>query len=128
MRREVREEPDLGEVAGEWEVPPEVDQAPRVERRIHSIPDVPLMRDCQAGVINYLEEPILVEGTVTGLTGNPGCGKSSLACAIARRVHKAGRPVLLLDRDNPKVAVEDRFRRLGMSDDETFRVWGGWTG
>lgn len=86
------------------------------------------MRDCAAGKINYLEKPVLVEGAITGLTGDAGCGKSSLVSAIARRVHAADRPVLILDRENPKVVVEDRFKRLRMSDNETFIVWGGWTG
>jgi hypothetical protein len=47
---------------------------------------------------------------------------------MARRIHATGRPVLILDRENPKVVVDDRFHRLEMSDDETFRVWGGWVG
>jgi energy-coupling factor transporter ATP-binding protein EcfA2 len=128
MRREVREEPDLRGVAREWEVSPVGEQESRHERKIHSIPNVPLMRDCQTSVINYLEEPVLVEGTITALTGVAGCGKSTLVCAIARRLHITGRPILILDRENPKVVVEERFRRLAMSDDETFHVWGGWTG
>jgi hypothetical protein len=107
--------------------------------KIRSIADVPLLHDCETTPITYLEEPVLVAGAVTALTGDAGCGKSTLLCAMARRIHAAGlpsspgrraptRPVLILDRENPKAVVEDRFRRLGMTDDETFRVWGGWTG
>jgi hypothetical protein len=96
------------------------------EHRISAIEQVPLMRDCGSESIHYLEEPLLVEGAVAALTGAPGSGKSSLVCAIARRLHQFGRPVLILDRENPKVVIEDRFRRLDMTDDETFHVWGGW--
>jgi energy-coupling factor transporter ATP-binding protein EcfA2 len=107
---------------------PEVERELDDKRRIHSISELPFMRDCQTGPIHFLEEPVLVEGTVTALTGDAGSGKSTLVSAWARRIHEAGRPVLILDRENPKVVVDDRFQRLGMSDDATFRVWGGWVG
>jgi bifunctional DNA primase/polymerase-like protein/AAA domain-containing protein/primase-like protein len=121
------------------EDPPDFPDAPTPEEppgekrqqsgpRIRSIEQVPLMSDCEARDINYLEEPVLVEGAVTAFTGDAGCGKSSLACAVARRAHAAGRPVLILDRENPLAVVKDRFRRLDMSDNETLRVWGGWVG
>jgi hypothetical protein len=96
--------------------------------RIRSVLEVPFMRDSPATPIRYLEEPLIIEGTITGLTGDAGSGKSTVASAIARRAHAAGHPVLILDRENPKVAVEDRFRRLGIIEDETFRVWGSWIG
>jgi len=128
MRREVWEEPDISDVAGEWEVPPDIGEGPRDERKIHSISEVPLLGDCKTGSIYFLEVPVLVEGTITALTGDAGSGKSTFASALARRAHDAGRPVLILDRENPKVAIDDRFARLGMSDDATFHVWGGWIG
>src|ERR1700730_9935358 len=112
MRHEVREEPDLLGVAREWEASQASEQESGTEQKIRSIPNVPLMRDCKAGVVNYLEEPVLVEGTITALTGGAGHGKTTLVCAIARRQHMTGRPILILDRENPKPVVEERFRRL----------------
>jgi hypothetical protein len=35
---------------------------------------------------------------------------------------------LIIDAENPSVAVIDRFRRLGIKTDDDFRVWGQWTG
>jgi hypothetical protein len=45
---------------------------------------------------------------------------------LGRRTIK--RPVLVLDAENPSAAVTERFRRLGITTDEWFRVWGQWVG
>lgn len=127
MMHEVREEQDLGVVAEEWEEATPVEDSD-VGRVIRCVSDVPLMGNCQFRPIRSLEEPIVVEGAVTGLTGDAGSGKSTVACAMAGRIHRDGHPILILDRENPLVVVDDRFRRLNITDDNNFRVWGGWTG
>jgi KaiC/GvpD/RAD55 family RecA-like ATPase len=94
--------------------------------RIRSISEVPTIESFSFGPIDYIEQPVLARGTVNGLTGDAGGGKSSLVCAWARRAHKAGYPVLVLDRENPLSIVQERFRRLKITTDEKFVVWGGW--
>jgi hypothetical protein len=76
--------------------------------------------------VSYIIEPELPERCVVGLTGPSGEGKSSLATAWARNAIKAGRPVLILDRENPRSVVVDRMKRLGMTDGPLLRWWGGW--
>lgn len=59
------------------------------------------------------------------LTGDSESGKTALACAWARDVHRQGHAVLILDRDkNPRDRICERLERLGIqSDGERFRVW-----
>jgi hypothetical protein len=74
--------------------------------------------------ITYIEQPVLVEASVTALTGDAECGKSTLACAWAKR---SGRKALLLDRENSMWGIGDRFDRLGIrKNDPAFKVWAGW--
>jgi RecA-family ATPase len=69
------------------------------------------------------------------LTGEPGCGKSTLISALCGAVSKGEpfasrvtrqRPVLILDKENPLPFVVQRFARLGIEDSDTFKIWGGW--
>ncbi len=93
---------------------------------IRSIADIPSMREYGTGTITYIHEPELPEGAVVALTGDSGSGKSTLASAWAGEVSAAGRPVLVLDRDNPIGVVKERFGRLGISDGPLLNYWGGW--
>jgi hypothetical protein len=88
-----------------------------------SVSDIPPVCECGGAEIAYIRRPELPCASVVGLTGDPGCGKSSLATAWAR---DGGVPALLLDRENPRPVIEDRLRRLGATDGPMLRICGGW--
>lgn len=78
--------------------------------------------------IEYIAEPIIVKGTVTGISGPPGGGKSTIVTALVRDAIRAGVPALVLDRENPRSVVFERMSRLGLEDSSLLRWWGGWLG
>jgi hypothetical protein len=96
------------------------------EPKIRSIDAIPPIRECGAKEIRYLLEPELPEGAVVALTGDAGCGKSTLVTAWAGRVATSDRPVLILDRENPAAILIDRLERLHVTDGTRLRIWGGW--
>ena len=80
--------------------------------RIEELPAVGAL----AEPVCYIREPELPEGAIIGLTGDSGSGKSTLATAWGRDAIAAGRPVLILDRENPRSVALDRMRRLKLPD------------
>jgi ABC-type phosphate/phosphonate transport system ATPase subunit len=50
------------------------------------VADLPSVRSCGAGEIEYIRRPELPNGTVVALTGDSSSGKSTLATAWARDV------------------------------------------
>jgi hypothetical protein len=92
--------------------------------RIDDLPPVGALQES----VCYIREPELPEGAIIALTGNSGSGKSTLATAWARDAIAAGRPVLILDRENPRSVVADRMLRLGLNDSPLLRWAGGWIG
>jgi hypothetical protein len=130
MRYPITEGPDLERLEDDWH---------RHEHRhegqadngttgpkIRSVNDIPLIRDCAAYEIQFIQKPELPEGAVIALTGDSGSGKSTLSTAWAGRVSASGRQVLVLDRENPISVVSDRLKRLDLTDGPGFRYWGGW--
>lgn len=91
---------------------------------IDTLPPVDAVQD----VVCYIREPELPEGAIIGLTGDSGSGKSTLATGWIRDAIAAGRPVLILDRENPRSVVLDRMRRLNLADSPLLRWTGGWNG
>jgi hypothetical protein len=133
MRGEVETEVDLDALADEWGHEPDVDK-PRIVERIEDLPDLE-----QAGEadIKWVLDGIFAEGALHMLTSEPGAGKSTLmssaAFAVSRGLEFMGRatskrPVLLLDAENPYPAIRERFRRLGITTHDDFKVWGQWVG
>ncbi len=123
---------DAPEWTPEWKFTTELpaDEAAKEEpRTIRSLAEVPRLRSGEPGKIEYLIEPLLPVAAVVAFTGDSGSGKSSLASALARDVLATERSVLILDRENPKPVVVDRFDRLNIPDDTDRLVyWGGWLG
>jgi hypothetical protein len=95
-------------------------------RAVLSIEDLPAVGESQEP-IRYIREPELPEGAVIALTGDSGSGKSTLATAWVRDAIAAGRPALILDRENPRGVAWDRMKRLGLRDSPLLRWAGGWT-
>ena len=88
------------------------------------VEDLPPLEDGEDTEITYLYAPFVPVGAVLGVTGDAGCGKSSLATAWCRDVDVQ---CLILDRENPRAVVTDRFKRLGLPlNTARVRVWGRW--
>jgi hypothetical protein len=105
--------------------------------RFKRVEDLPRLEDVCGAEIEWDLEGLIPRATLCLLTGESGSGKSTLASALAYAVSRGQpflgrrtiqRPVLILDAENPAVAVMDRFKRLNIQTDEQFRVWGQWTG
>jgi hypothetical protein len=105
------------------------------DQPIQRIEDLrPISSFANTEVVMVVEQTI-AEGTVTVVTGEPGCGKSTgvshMAYCVSRGIAFAGRrtiqrPVLFIDREDPISAVAPMHDRLGISEHEAFRVWGMW--
>jgi hypothetical protein len=101
---------------------------------IRSIADIRPISYYSSQPINFVVEGLIAEATVTLLTGESGCGKTTLVSAICKAINLgvpfAGlatqqRPILYLDRENPVSLVRERFQRLSIEENEGFKVWGG---
>jgi len=124
----------LDDLGADWAGPPEEDVP---ERKIRQIEDLPRVEDIGSAEIEWDVEGLVPHATVVLLTGEAGAGKSTFVSALASAVSKgqpflglktSKRPVLIIDAENPSVAVIERFQRLGIKTDDNFRVWGQWTG
>lgn len=69
----------------------------------------------------------LPEGAIVSLTGEPGCGKSTFALALAGQAALSGVPVLYLDRENPLSVIKERTQLMDIGPACTsLCYWGGW--
>jgi len=93
---------------------------------ITNIDDIPAVRSICSQQIQYVHEPEIPEGSVGMSSGDSGSGKSSLVTALASKIVRQGRRVLVLDRENPVGVVNDLLDRLGKSDGLLLKFWGGW--
>lgn len=73
-------------------------------------------------LITYLEDRILIRGSLTELFSPRGIGKTHIVHAIAVRLARQGLHVLLLDRDNSRREVRRRLRHWGGADAATLKV------
>jgi hypothetical protein len=87
----------------------------------------------EAGV-GWVVDGMVPEGSVTLIAAPPGSFKTWLALCIARAVAKgepfagrktAGRPVVYVDRENPRPLACERVRRVGT--DKGFIYWPYWS-
>jgi hypothetical protein len=133
MRREIETEPELDVLSNEWDA----EDLEEDSRIIHRMEDVPRIEDVSAVEIRWVVDGIIVEGAVHAITGESGDGKSTFLSALGYSVSRGNqflgratskRPVLILDAENPSVAVCERFRRLRIRTDDDFRIWGQWVG
>lgn len=132
MRREIGAGPDLDVLSSEWCAEDGIE-----DRIIHRIEELPNLEQVDADSIEWVVDGMIAVGAVHLITGDAGAGKStilsSLAYAVSRGDEFLGRttsrrPVLLLDAENPRAAVCERFRRLRIQSHSDFRVWGQWVG
>ncbi len=134
MRREVHEPPEVDDLLDEWRADDGGQQADR-PGVIHGYSDIKPMSTFGEAEVNCVIDGLLIEGTLNLITSESGDGKTTLVSEMAYRVSMgqpfAGRPtskrpVLVLDRENPRAAMLAMFGRLAISEHDDFRVWGGW--
>lgn len=93
------------------------------------------MRSFGGKDVEFVLDGVLAASTVNLITGESGSGKTTLVSAICDAVRQ-GKPfaglatskrrVLMLDRENSRTVVCERFDRLGIVDSNDFTIWGGW--
>ena len=131
----IADEADVDRLAANWELPDHAAaSSPNARAPIKSVSEIPSIRTFAAQKIDFLVEGLIAAGTVTAITGDSGCGKSTFVTALASAVERGipfaelqtqRRPVLVLDRENPLSVTVERFNRLGIDDSANFTVWGG---
>lgn len=92
----------------------------------------PFDYDCKAK--GYAIEGFIPLSTITLITGDAGCGKSTLITVMADAISKgetvlgclvqSSRPVLYLDRENTLPIIQDRLKRLRILPNRVFKYWG----
>ncbi len=129
------ENPDVDELSEEWADPIEDNNA--TERLIQRVEDIPRVEDFSTKTIEWDVDGIIARAAFHAFTGQSGSGTSSFTAALGYAVSRGcpfmglatvRRPVLMLDGENPLVAVVDRHTRLRIETGNHFRVWGQWTG
>ena len=70
----------------------------------------------------WLDEPLVAPGAVTEMFSPRGIGKTHVAYAKGIALAKAGKRVLLVDRDNPPREVKRRLRAWGAASAPLFKV------
>lgn len=91
-----------------------------------SIEDIPSIAECGSADVECLR-PELQRGGVTGITSEPGDGKSTMVSHWVHDIYLTkGVPALFLDRENPISVIADRCARLGITDGPGIKFWGGW--
>ena len=132
----IQTEADFDPMFGSSMLPGDNDaDRPDHEPAIRSIEDLKPMTSFGDSEISWVVDGFLAEGTITLLTSEPGEGKTTIAAEIGYRISRgepfAGRatslrPVLILDRENPRQGLLATFERLRIEEHAGFRVWGGW--
>jgi hypothetical protein len=111
-----------------------VSEPPAHEPKV-AINEIPSVHSINSKGIEFIVEGLIAAGTVNGLTGEAGCGKTTLTTALAGSVscgvdflgHRCEkRPVLILDRENTLPIVQERLSRLGIQDGSNLKIWGSW--
>lgn len=136
MRREVRAVEDVEAVVQQWRPAGGSPEPAREDGlKIQSVSDLESIRTFANQRIDYLVQGLFAHGTVNLISGDSGCGKSTVAMAMCSAIERAAlfaglatqrRPCLVLDRENPLSVVIERCDRLGISDSPNFKIWGGW--
>jgi hypothetical protein len=138
MRREVETELDIDALSDEWDRD-RFDGTGNFHGlgNIHRIEDVPLLEEAGGSSIEWVVDHIFPQGALHMVTSEPGAGKSTFLASAGHAVSlglpfmglsTSRRPVLILDGENPRPAVRERFDRLGIKTHPGFRVWGQWVG
>lgn len=106
-------------------------------RHIGRIEDIPWIGDVASADIDWIVKGLLAAGTITLFTGDFGTGKSTFATdmvyCVSQGLEVLGqttrpRAVLILDAENPAVAIMDRLKRLGIEKKNNLHIWGQWVG
>lgn len=83
----------------------------------------------------WVVEALIPASALTLITGDSGVGKSTFALALAGAVahgvpfiglKTVQRQTLYVDGENPGGVVRERLERLGITETEALKVWGGW--
>lgn len=104
---------------------------PQKKFNIEDLPNIWGMQRDQ----EYLVEGMIPEETLVLLTGESGCGKSSVALALGHAVATGGeflghkcekRKVLFVDGENSVQIFHERFKRFGILENPDMYFWGIW--
>ncbi len=83
---------------------------------------VPAFLEEDDAAVDFIEPRLLVRGAITELYSPRGLGKTQVTYAIAVRQSRAGRRVLLVDRDNPRHEIRRRLKKWGGHDAAHFKL------
>lgn len=104
---------------------------------IRDIKDLPIVSEMPEERIDFVVDGHFAYSTVNMLTGEPGCGKSTIALKLCYCVSTgtafAGWDVklghaLYIDCEQSRPIINEKFGRLGIRDGDRFRYWGPWAG
>jgi AAA domain/Domain of unknown function (DUF3854) len=112
-------------------------QKPEEPSQICDIRDLPSVSTMPEELIDFLIAEHFAYSTVNMLTGEPGCGKSTMALKLCYCT-STGTPfagfdvklgfALYIDCEQSRPIIQEKFRRLGIADGDRFKYWGPWAG